>query len=68
MVDHVASGSEADAALLTNNEFDLLILDLGLPKMHGLEVLKKLRGWGSALPVLDPHGGRQRGRAGEGAD
>ena len=52
VVDHVASGSEADAALLTNNEFDLLILDLGLPKMHGLEVLKKLRGRGSALPVL----------------
>jgi len=52
VVDHVASGSEADAALLTNNEFDLLILDLGLPKMPGLEVLKKLRGRGSALPVL----------------
>ena len=53
VVNHVASGSEADAALLTNNEFDLLILDLGLPKMHGLEVLKKkLRGRGSALPVL----------------
>ena len=31
VVDHVASGTEADAALLTNNEFDLLILDLGLP-------------------------------------
>ena len=42
-VDHVASGSEADAALMTNNEFDLLILDLGLPKMHGLEVLKRVR-------------------------
>ncbi len=26
VVDHVASGSEADAALMTNNEFDLLIL------------------------------------------
>jgi len=52
VVDHVASGSEADAALLTNNEFDLLILDLGLPRMHGLEVLKKLRGRGMALPVL----------------
>ena len=52
VVDHVSSGSEADTALLTNNEFDLLILDLGLPKMHGLEVLKKLRSRGSALPVL----------------
>ena len=51
-VDHVASGSEADAALMTNREFDLLILDLGLPKMHGLEVLRKLRARGSSLPVL----------------
>jgi two-component system OmpR family response regulator len=51
-VDHVASGTEADAALLTNNEFDLLILDLGLPRLHGLEVLRKLRGRGSSLPVL----------------
>ena len=42
-VDHVSTGSEADAALMTNKEFDLLILDLGLPKMHGLEVLRKLR-------------------------
>lgn len=51
-VDHVVNGTEADAALLTNNEFDLLILDLGLPKMHGLEVLKKLRARGQTLPVL----------------
>ncbi|WP_265257919.1 winged helix-turn-helix domain-containing protein [Verminephrobacter aporrectodeae] len=35
-----------------NTGFDLLILDLGLPRMHGLELLKKLRSRGSALPVL----------------
>ncbi|MEG3001926.1 MAG: response regulator, partial [Comamonas sp.] len=52
VVDHVSSGSEADAALMTNDQFDLLILDLGLPKMHGLEVLKKMRSRGDALPVL----------------
>ena len=52
VADHVASGSEADAALMTTDEFDLLILDLGLPKMHGLEVLKRLRSRGSNLPVL----------------
>ena len=52
VVSHVANGSEADTALLTSSEFDLLILDLGLPKMHGLEVLKRLRGRGDALPVL----------------
>ena len=51
-VDHVASGSEADAALMTTDEFDLLILDLGLPKMHGLEVLKRMRSRGSSMPVL----------------
>ena len=51
-VDHVATGAEADAALMTNTEFDLLILDLGLPRLHGLEVLRKLRGRGSSLPVL----------------
>ena len=51
-VDHVATGSEADAALLTHQEFDLLILDLGLPRMHGLEVLRRLRTRASTLPVL----------------
>src|SRR5207237_9185002 len=43
--------SEADAAL-SSDEFGLLILDLGLPKLHGLEVLRKLRARGSAVPVL----------------
>jgi two-component system OmpR family response regulator len=38
-VDHVASGSEADAALMTTDEFDLLILDLGLPDGDGLNWL-----------------------------
>ncbi len=50
-VDRAANGVDADTALLANN-YDLLILDLGLPKMPGLEVLKRLRGRGSALPVL----------------
>ena len=35
-VDHVASGTEADTALMAHDEFDLLILDLGLPRLHGL--------------------------------
>ncbi|NMG14358.1 response regulator transcription factor [Aromatoleum bremense] len=50
-VDHVASGSEADAALATQT-YDLLILDLGLPKLPGIDVLKRLRARKSALPVL----------------
>ena len=44
VVSHVANGSEADTALLTSSEFDLLILDLGLPKVHGLEVLLQRAG------------------------
>jgi two-component system OmpR family response regulator len=50
-VDRAANGVDADTALLANS-YDLLILDLGLPKMSGLDVLKRLRGRGSALPVL----------------
>ena len=52
VVNHVASGSEAESVLMTSSEFDRLILDLGLPKMHGLEVLRRLRGRGDGLPVL----------------
>jgi two-component system OmpR family response regulator len=52
-VNHVANGAEADAALMTQQaQFDLLILDLGLPKLHGLEVLQRLRARGGNLPVL----------------
>lgn len=49
--DCVGSGPEADTALSTQ-EFDLLILDLGLPRMGGLEVLRRLRARDSHLPVL----------------
>ena len=50
-VDCARNGDEADAALEAN-EFDLLILDIGLPKKSGLEVLKRLRSRSSKVPVL----------------
>ena len=50
-VDHVKDGQSADLALSAQT-FDLLILDLGLPKMTGLEVLKRLRARNSMIPVL----------------
>jgi len=50
-VDWAADGVDAEAALLTAT-YDLLILDLGLPKLSGLEVLKHLRARNSQLPVL----------------
>ncbi len=49
--DCVKTGIEADSALSTQ-DFDLLILDLGLPKMSGQEVLRRLRVRNSRLPVL----------------
>ena len=50
-VDWVKNGAEADSAL-ESDDFDLLILDIGLPKKSGLDVLKRLRARDSRLPVL----------------
>ena len=50
-VDWLSDGEAADAALRSEH-FDLMVLDLGLPKRTGLEVLKALRGRGDTLPVL----------------
>lgn len=50
-VDWVDNGLAADEAL-KNSGFGLLILDLGLPKLDGLEVLRRLRRRNDALPVL----------------
>ncbi len=50
-VDHVAHGLAADEAL-KGDGFGLLILDLGLPMIDGLEVLRRLRKRNSLLPVL----------------
>jgi two-component system OmpR family response regulator len=50
-VDWVKNGAEADNAL-ESDDFDLLILDIGLPKKSGLDVLKRLRSRDSRLPVL----------------
>ncbi|MBL8471944.1 MAG: response regulator transcription factor [Rhodocyclaceae bacterium] len=50
-LDHVADGASADAALLSQ-PYDLLILDLGLPRMSGMDVLRRLRGRRCAMPVL----------------
>ncbi|MEY4368523.1 MAG: hypothetical protein RL564_473, partial [Pseudomonadota bacterium] len=51
VTDCVNNGEAADSALSTQ-DFDLLILDLDLPKMPGLEVLRRLRARESLLPVL----------------
>ena len=50
-VDSVSDGAAADEAL-KNGAFGLLILDLGLPRIDGLEVLRRLRRRNAALAVL----------------
>jgi len=50
-VDRVANGAAADEAL-KDDVFRLLILDLGLPKLDGFEVLRRLRRRNTTLPVL----------------
>jgi DNA-binding response OmpR family regulator len=47
----VREGSEA-VAITTDEDFDLVILDLGLPDMDGLGVLRELRRRGERLPVI----------------
>jgi DNA-binding response OmpR family regulator len=49
-VDVCTDGESALAEALLQP--DLLVLDLGLPKMDGLEVCRRLRAQGSSVPVL----------------
>jgi len=50
-VDHAADGEDG---LFQAQEFpvDLVIVDLGLPKLSGIDVVKRLRGGGRTLPIL----------------
>jgi two-component system response regulator QseB len=50
-VERVKDGAEAIRALV-DNEFDLAILDLGLPRLDGTEVLARLRSGGNPIAVL----------------
>jgi DNA-binding response OmpR family regulator len=50
-VDWVKDGRAAELSLEAE-AFDLMLLDLGLPKKEGLEVLQTLRAKGNRIPVL----------------
>lgn len=50
-VDRVENGAAADEALKAD-VFGLLILDLGLPRIDGFEVLRRLRRRNPSMPVL----------------
>ncbi|MBV8741742.1 MAG: response regulator transcription factor [Sinobacteraceae bacterium] len=51
VVDWVRDGEVAEGVLRTE-QFDILLLDLGLPHRDGLQVLKSLRAHGLPVPVL----------------
>ncbi|WP_084078206.1 response regulator transcription factor [Demequina sp. NBRC 110057] len=48
---HEATGSAGYERAMTG-DFELIVLDLGLPDMDGMDVLERLRGSGNDLPVI----------------
>lgn len=70
-VDHAADG-EAGLAHALSGGFDVIVLDLGLPRLDGLDLCRRLREAGRGVPVLmltarDTLDDKLRGYA-EGAD
>ena len=49
--DCVGSGERAEAALAAEN-FELVVLDIGLPGIDGFELLRRWRARGQSIPVL----------------
>lgn len=43
---------EAASLALSHDAYDVVVLDLGLPKKHGLDVLREMRSQGRPVPVL----------------
>ena len=59
----VAHDGRAGLALALAQPFDLIILDLMMPGLDGLRVLKALREHGDRTPILiSPRGARKRTR------
>ena len=48
----VAFDGSTALSMVKNNEFDLLILDIMLPDINGLEVCKKVRETDKIIPIL----------------
>jgi DNA-binding response OmpR family regulator len=56
----LADDGEKAQGLSLTDEFDLMILDMGLPGREGFHVLQELRARGKTLPVLVLTGRRER--------
>lgn len=50
-VDHIDNGRSADNALKTES-YDAVVLDLTLPDMDGIEVLKRARARNNSVPII----------------
>lgn len=48
----VAEDGDKASRMARDDDFDLLVLDLGLPVKNGAEVLRELRGSGQRMPVI----------------
>lgn len=51
LIDHAADGISGLTRAL-HGDFDVIVLDLGLPKLDGLELCRRLRAAGGGTPVL----------------
>ena len=51
VVDHAANGETGLARALAGG-LEVIVLDLGLPRLHGLELCRRLRKAGRGIPVL----------------
>lgn len=50
-VDHLDDGLDADT-FLQQQSGDVAIVDINLPRLNGIEIIRRLRGRGDTLPVL----------------
>jgi len=55
-VEETASGKEAINSL-RKSRFDLIVSDIWMPEMDGIELLKEIRGAGNDIPVVVISGG-----------
>jgi DNA-binding response OmpR family regulator len=48
----IAPDGQSGLAMAASGRFDLVVLDLGLPDIDGIEVLRRMRGRGMSAPVV----------------